>query len=343
MPAYESSSTNEKPNLAQYRERHSQVTPVRQKNPLGVVNQCLRSYSSLMRSLGLAPILLTCAGLAFSQSRLELPTNNSSPTPQGSSRISGTYNDTLQTIRKWIESEESGDLSRLLTKGEVRTADLMAACHNSEEEIARAAFGALQLLGEAKCEACAESLSQARGGVAVTCSGSISELTFERIERWLATKRKGTGYECGEDYEPLTPMDDSVVYALILDGSSRSQGLLEDMLGLEKACVADGPTIIGEALENAKSMIQAAKESGHILKVEPEKLKSSVRASAFFLPPKYRSDCEVEVISRNRARNRILLEVSYRCGNLCGKGYYVLLRKDGADWHYALIRMAWIS
>ena len=67
----------------------------------------------------------------------------------------------------------------------------------------------------------------------------------------------------------------------------------------------------------------AAKQPGHNLRVEPERLKSSVRASAFFLPEKYRRDSEVEVIAGNRAGNRILLEVSYCCGNLCGKGYYV--------------------
>jgi hypothetical protein len=181
------------------------------------------------------------------------------------------------------------------------------------------------------------------GGLAVACSADISEPDFQRIELWLAKKRTGTGYECGEEYEPLTPMDDSVVYALILDGSSRSRSVLDDMLGLEKACVTDGPTIIGEVLEQAQSLIVAAKQAGHNLRVEPEKLKSSVRASAFFLPQMYRRDSKVEVIARNRARNRILLEVSYRCGNLCGKGYYVVLRKDGNDWHYALIRMAWIS
>jgi len=298
-------------------------------------------YSSFMRTHILLLALMAFACFAYSQTMPQTPRKSSSS--QEPTATSETYSDTLRTIRKWVDSEGNDDLARLLAIGDIRTADMVAACQSSDEEIAGAAFGALQLLGKPECEPCAESASKMHGGLAVACSADISEPDFQRIELWLAKKRTGTGYECGEEYEPLTPMDDSVVYALILDGSSRSRSVLDDMLGLEKACVTDGPTIIGEVLEQAQSLIVAAKQAGHNLRVEPEKLKSSVRASAFFLPQMYRRDSKVEVIARNRARNRILLEVSYRCGNLCGKGYYVVLRKDGNDWHYALIRMAWIS
>jgi hypothetical protein len=41
-------------------------------------------------------------------------------------------------------------------------------------------------------------------------------------------------------------------------------------------------------LEQAQTLIVAAKEVGHNLKVEPDILESSIRASAFFLPQKYR-------------------------------------------------------
>jgi hypothetical protein len=289
-----------------------------------------------MRLLISLLVLLACASCASSQTTPETP-------PQELIAASATYNDTLRAIKQWVESEENHDLARLLAIGNIRTPDLVAACHSSDHEIAGAAFGALQLLGKPECEPCADSESQIHGGLAVVCSANTSEADFQRIEQWLAKKRTGTGYECGEEYEPLTPMDDSVVYALILDGSPRAQSALDDMVGIEKACVTDATTIIGEILERAQSLIGAAKRAGHNLRVEPDKLRHSIRASAFFLPQKYREGSEVKVITRSRARNRILLEVSYRCGNLCGKGYYVVLRKDGADWHYALIRMAWIS
>jgi hypothetical protein len=268
--------------------------------------------------------------------------SNKVATTQEPAVASETYGDTLRTIKTWAESEEDHDLARLLRIGDVRATDLVAACHSSEAEIAGAAFLALQLLGKPECETCADSVSQVRDGFAVACAANISEADFQRIELWLAKKRIGNRYECGEDYEPLTPMDDSVVYALILEGSSRSRTVLDDMLALEKACVT-GTTIIGEILAQAPTLIVAAKEVGHNLKVEPDRVKSSIRASAFFLPQKYRKVSEVEVIAHNKAQDRILVEVSYRCGRLCGSGYYVVLRKDGTDWHYAIIRMAWIS
>jgi hypothetical protein len=292
-----------------------------------------------MRKHILVLILLACVCVGYCQTP---ESSNSGAAARAFPPASETYNDTLRLIEKWVESEEPDDLARLLKIGDVRTPDLVAACHSSEYEIAGAAFLALQLQGRSECETCADSASQRRGDVAVVCSADISETDFERIDLWLAKKRTGAGYDCGEDYEPFTPMDDSVVYALILDGSSRSRSVLDNMLELEKACVT-GTTIIGEILEQAPSLIVAAKQVGHNLRIEPDKLENSIHASAFFLPQKYRKDSKVEVIAQNRTLNRILLEVSYVCGRLCGSGYYVVLRKDGTDWHYSLIRMAWIS
>ena len=248
----------------------------------------------------------------------------------------------VKTIKKWLDSEEDDDLRRLLALGDVKTRELAAACGSSEDDVGTAAFLALQLLGKSECEPCAASVSQSRGGVALACSADIGEKDYERIESWVAKKRTSTGYECGEEYDPFAPMDDSVVYALILDGSSRSQAILENMLQAEKVC-ATGSTILAGTLEQAQPLIGDARKLGHNIKVVGEGWEDSVRHSAFFLPEQYRQDSKVEVVCRNLARDRILLEVSYRCGNLCGSGYYVVLRRDGADWHYALVRMAWIS
>jgi hypothetical protein len=57
-------------------------------------------------------------------------------------------------------------------------------------------------------------------------------------------------------------------------------------------------------LEQAQTLIVAAKEVGHNLKVERDILESSIRASAFFLPQKYRKGSKVEAIARNKAQDR---------------------------------------
>jgi hypothetical protein len=253
-----------------------------------------------------------------------------------------TYGDTLRSIRKWVESDESDDLVAVLKAGEIRPHALLSACHNSDNEIAGTGLLALQLLGKSECEPCAASISQVDTNPPMVCSPSSREADYQRIEMWLATKRTGTGYKCGEDFEPLTPMDDSVIYALILDGSPRARSILDNMLVLEKTCTTE-VSLLGEVLEQAPALIVAAQKRGHNLRIEPDKVGDSVRASAFFLPRAYRKNSEVKVLFESKAHDRILLEVSYRCGNLCGRTYYVVLRKDGNDWHYDLIRMYSIS
>jgi len=144
---------------------------------LGGHESCLlsREHASLMltsmwRGISVA-ILLTCPVLLYSQTIAE-STDKELPSR------SQTYNDTLQTIKKWLESEGNDDLARLLRMGEARTPDLVAACRDSDEEIAGAAFEALLLLGKPECETCADSMSQMRGGLALACSENISEAAF---------------------------------------------------------------------------------------------------------------------------------------------------------------------
>jgi len=264
---------------------------------------------------------------------------------QQSGSNSETYSDTLAMVKAWRETEESDELGRLFAIGDLRTSDLLVACNEADEEITSLAFHALQLLGKSECVPCGDTVSRKHNDVPFLCGANITDADFSRIERWLAKKKNGNGYECAPEgeYEPLIPLDDSVVYALILDGSPRSRLILQRMLAVEKACVAEGATIIGEILEQEESLIEAAKRSARNLRIDSDTLESVVRSSAFFLPSKYRKDSQIEVIAHNKANDRLLLEVSYRCDSLCGSGYYVVLQKDGPFWRYASIGMAWIS
>jgi hypothetical protein len=248
-------------------------------------------------------------------------------------------------IKAWRETQESDELGRLFAVGDLRASDLLAACNDADEEIVSLAFVALQLLGKSECLPCGDTVSRKHNELPFVCGANIANADFNRIERWLAKKKKGNKYKCAPEgeYEPLTPLQDSLVYALILDGSPRSRSILNHMDVIENACGVDHNTIIGDILERAQSLIAAAKRSARNLKFEPNTLESVVRSSAFFLPSKYRKDSEIEVIAHNTAKNRILLEISFRCGRLCGSGYYVVLQKDGTVWRYASIGMAWIS
>lgn len=255
--------------------------------------------------------------------------------------ISETYSDTLKMIKTWLDTEETADLARLFSIGDLRTFDLLTACHREDDETASAAFLTLRLLGKSECEGCGDSISRKHNGLPFVCRATIADSVFKSIDDWLTKKRTPKGYECGDDPDPLASVGDSVVYALILDASPRSRVTLDRIRALEKACGAED-MIIGDVVKNAPSLIVAAKETAHNLNLD-DKLEDTIRASAFFLPSEYRKDSKVELIARNKAGNRILLEISYRCGMLCGSGYYIALRKDGTVWQYDVIGMAWIS
>jgi hypothetical protein len=290
----------------------------------------MRTYVTLL-------LLLACITIA--QSKPELPTAHGALAQQPGS-TSETYSDTLRLIKALLQTEESNELGQLFAIGDDRTSDLMEACHSANDEIASAAFLVLQLLGKSG-ESCADSISRKHNGL--VCAENIADACFHRIEEWLDRKRTANGYDCREDDDgPFTAIDDSLIYALVLDGSPRSRSALDHMAAFEKACKAED-TIIGELLEQPQSLMVAAQGKAHNLNFEPRTLENVIRTSAFFLPPEYRKDSEVEVIAHNKTGDRILLEVSYRCGRLCGRGYYVVLRKNGTAWQYAVIRMAWIS
>jgi len=299
------------------------------------VQMAIRTHVSLILLL-----TFTCSALAQSKSESSAPKG---ALERQSGSTSKTYTDTLRMIKAWLETEENDELARLFAIGDVRVSDLMTACHSTDEKIAEVALLTLQLLGKSECESCPDSISRKHYGLALACAGHVGDADFKRIQEWWAKKRTLSGYQCGKDYEPLTEVDDSLVYALILDGSPRSKSVLDDMLAFEKACAPGHTTITGEILEQAQSLIAEANEIGRDLKFDPNTLENSIRASAFCLPLKYRKDSDVEVIAHSKTDDRILLEVSYRCGMLCGRGYYVVLRKDGTVWQYAVIRMAWIS
>lgn len=297
----------------------------------------MRMYVSLL-------FVLTFVSSAFAQL---MPKSSAAKraTAQQLSSISETYSDTLGMLKTWLDTEKNADLGRLFVAGDSRASDLTTACQNADDEIAAAAFITLQLLGKSESQSCADSLSQrqsANGGLVLGCAGDLSDADFKRVEEWLAKKRTRNGYECGDPEETLVHLDDAVIYALILDGSPRSKLAIARLLRFEKACT-EASTITAEILLEADLLIGDAKRIGHNLRFEPDSMESVIRTSAFFLPRDYRKDSSVELIAYNKTGDRVLLQVSYHCGLLCGKGYYVVLRKDGTTWQYALIRMAWIS
>jgi hypothetical protein len=287
-----------------------------------------------------APLVFLWATSSASHLSDSRPSRLPAVTRVSSTPRSASYDETVGMLKNWLHSEGNNQLVPLFAFGDSRSSDLLNACRTENDETANGAFMTLQLLGSPECQPCADSFSEKHGRPLLACTTKVGDPDFQRIDRWWTGARTRNGYRCGKDEG--WRIDDALVYALILDGSPRALSMLNRTLALEKAC-AGYQTIEQETLERAPALAHEAKVIGHDLKIEPDHVEPSIRRSAFFLPREHRKNSSVTVLARNSTDNRMLVEVSYSCGKSCGRGYLVVLQKDGLVWQYALIRMAWIT
>jgi hypothetical protein len=261
----------------------------------------------------------------------------SEPAAQQTGPTSTTYADAIQMLKAWIDTEDHAALARLFTEGEARNSDLLAACRSEVDRVAVAAFAIRHLLGRPPCGECSDSVRRELGRYAPPCADNLTDADLERIDQWWAKRRTPDGYKCHDD-EGLV-YGEQLINELVLRGSPNSKSALIRMLAFERSC-EQTETITSKALDRAQSLVAATFELGQNLRLETD-INTSIRASAFFIPSKHRKNTEVEVIARTD--DRILLEASYVCGGLCGRGYYVVLRKNGPVWQYAVIMLAWVA
>jgi hypothetical protein len=295
---------------------------------------------SVMKLSMFAPLLLLSAIGYVPPARVDRPALDPLPPLISAPPRSHSYDETVGMLKDWLRSDGNSRLVPLFAYGDARSSDLLNACRTESDETANSAFMTLQLLGSSECQPCADSFSQKHGGPLLACAPHLGEAGFQRIDRWWSGYRTRKGYRCGK--EEGWRIDDALVYALILDGSPRALATLNRSLALQKTC-GEYVTIERETLERAPELVREAKQVGHDLKIGPDRVEESVRRSAFFLSREQRKHSKVNVLARNSTDTKMLVEVSYSCGKSCGRGYLVVLEKDGDVWQYALVRTAWVT
>jgi len=129
------------------------------------------------------------------------------------------------------------------------------------------------------------------------------------------------------------------VNEFLVRGSPDSRAVLIRLLAFEKSC-EEVEKVTAKALDQTQSLLAATFELGQNLTLQPD-INTSVRASAFFIPSRQKPNIRVKMIARTD--DRILLDVSYVCGGLCGRGYYVVLAKNGPVWRYAVVMLGWLA
>ena len=294
----------------------------------------LRTSTPLLTLLGFMCITLAPAG----------PTSTHALSADHQlSPASTTYDDTLHLLKVCLhaDSSDASDHAEaiLLKEGCTRASDLLAACAGKDVETQFLAFFYLCFLNVGGVERCGKLLER-RYGILYAGATGLSDLDLDRIDRWLTQKRTPNGYNCDVCKRVFPePIDDALVYALMLNGSPRSKTILKGIREFAASCVRAGLGLA--AIEGADSLIAPAGEIGHDLRIEPD-IGEAVRASAFFLPEESREPSKNMVQVLSRSNNRILLKITYRAGFMGGGIYYVALAKDGSVWQYAFItkRMA---
>ncbi len=248
--------------------------------------------------------------------------------------------ETARILADWDDTDENV-LASLFATGDSRVGDLVKICRGRDQELHAKAFLVLDLIGSPETRACASGLESDDQPVVLGTSDTLSQDDYAKLEELFADERQKKQLACSEEDVPA--IDESLSYALILDGSSRSISLLKRMAAKFKACKVED-LLSSEIVVNADALERDARTSAHNLVLESETFESQLRHSVSFIPPELRSNASIRLLARNRQDTRMLVEVSYRSGMKCGSGYYVVLRKTSNNtWNYALIERAWIS
>jgi|SRR5579864_17284 len=256
---------------------------------------------------------------------------------------SSSYSQTLQALSAWdgMGDDQAGHLAAFFAKGNGMVPDLLQACKTGDEDIVARAYGLLLMIGSNKTEECASRVHEEDSPVMLATSDQISEADFTKLEQLFRSQPCENSGKCKQEDLPL--VDESVVYALVLDGSKRARTVLNRMSKLAKASKSED--MLGfDVASNAEALISQAQERAHNLTLEPSTFEELLRQSIFFLQDSVRGTAGIKLLARNASDDRMLLTVFYTCGMLCGSGYYVVLKRNpNGTWDYALIMRAWIS
>jgi hypothetical protein len=248
--------------------------------------------------------------------------------------------ETVKLLKQW-DGDDEATLATLFATGQSRELELAQICHDGDQYLRGEAYVVLLLIGSSETAGCVENLDLEGKPAVLATRDELQMQDFERIERVLTENPCQGKQNCnGEDDCPL--IDESTTYALFLNGSARALALLKHMATLSKACRGEDLTPADIAL-NVDSMNDVASRTRN-LQLDTANFESVMKKSAFFVPEDQQKAVSVELLARNETNSRMLVEVSYRCGMLCGSGYYVVLKKNAAGtWDYVLVSRAWIS
>jgi|SRR6185437_8476243 hypothetical protein len=252
-----------------------------------------------------------------------------------------TDSETLKLLKQW-DGDDEAPLATLFATGQSREPELAKVCHNEDQELHAKAYVVLLIIGSTATADCANNLN-VEGESPMLLSGDIiTGADLDRLEKLIVENPCKDDRGCKKQDDDCPQIDESIGYALVLNGSNRAFTLAKRIATLFKACRGEG-LMAAEPFLKTESMWDARSKTRN-LRLAPANFEAAMKQSAFFVPEDRQKEVSVELLARNETNSRMLVEVSYRCGMLCGSGYYVVLKKNAAGtWDYVLVSRAWIS
>jgi len=249
--------------------------------------------------------------------------------------------ETLKLLKTW-DGDDQSTLATLFATGQSREPELAEVCHDKDQELHAKAYFVLLIIGGIATADCAKNLNF-EGESPMLLSGDIlTGADLDRVEKLIVENPCKDDRGCKKHDDDCPQLDESIGYGLILNGSNRAFTLAKRIATLFKTCRGEG-LMAAEPFLKTESMRDAPSKTRN-LHLDTASFESVMKQSAFFVPEDRQKDVSVELLARNETDSRMLVEVSYRCGMLCGSGYYVVLKKNTAGtWDYVLVSRAWIS
>lgn len=216
----------------------------------------------------------------------------------------------------------SDKLATLFGSGDKRIAELIHLLDDHDPDLKLRAQLVIRYLGnEAGMKALRAWYARQRGEYRITgpVPLPLSEWDYDVIRAEMIGKPAQTWRERGVQY----------IYALALDESAKAKAVLGEVI--KKAGEVDEVTYVGSAIRQVQARVPDKVLTGK------ENLAMVVKKNAFFIPPGNEKYMSARLLGFNGAKDKALVEVHLRQGDLAEEWYHVIICKAGRGWKFFAI------
>lgn len=242
---------------------------------------------------------------------------------------SNTYKDTRKLLSEMHDRHlDSDKLASLFRIGDKRTANLIQALDDPDQDISLRAQVVLRYLGnESGMNALRELYSRQKREyrIAGPVPLPLSDWDYNFIKSNLLNEPPQTWRDRAVQY----------IYALALDNSPRAKAVLDELVKIAEQL--DESTFVKQAIERIQG-----KQLGKPLTKQKD-LAKLVRDNAFFVAPIDQRYTSVRLLGFNAAKNKALVEVHINRRSLAEEWYHVVMKKYKSGWNFFAVEPIAIS